>query len=652
MVKKGGGPMPVCDQPGNGPDAVVRFGATRDRMKLGLSCYTPAREGGRPLDAARLTELAREAGLGACLDPEAVARAVDLLLSGQDARAVVLARGKPPQPPRDAWVELLGDSDFPVFFGQAFARLHPPEPALPGRDITGAEVPPPKDSPQPREWTPPPDAGCEPGEDGLLRATRCGLVRLDEAGLRLEPLFQASKDRLTLTGTVHSRDFLGQAVTAARIQEELSRLGVAVGFSLEAAEAAVAAARGSGAPVPDVVLAQGRAPEPGRDGWLEFFQIQREKVGTMDDTGRVDWRDRGFSPVVEQGGDIARHHPPTEGSPGQDVFGETVPAKPGRPLALRLGRGVEALEAGLLLRAKVTGAVLWLKGVLDVSELLDVPGDVDYSTGNIRVLQGSVHIKGNVRSGFEVEAPGAVLVDQAVENARITSGADVTVRGGVFMSGAEGAFIKAEGSVSAAYSHNARISAGGDVTIAHYITCSVVQSGYRVRSGGRVKVTDPKGRIMGGTVVCAEGLEVYEAGSPLGVATVLALSPESPELRALILEKRQIKMLLAEVDKSLGQGPPEDILSRLPAEQRAEALVRLGERDAARKRLPNVLRALAEVAQAALASIRDAGIRVSGVAHPGVVIKMGGRSLTVERPLERVRFLWSEERREIYMAGL
>ena len=57
-------------------------------------------------------------------------------------------------------------------------------------------------------------------------------------------------------------------------------------------------------------------------------------------------------------------------------------------------------------------------------------------------------------------------------------------------------------------------------------------------------------------------------------------------------------------------------------------------------------------AQAALASIRDAGIRVSGVAHPGVVIKMGGRSLTVERPLERVRFLWSEERREIYMAGL
>ncbi len=644
--------MPACGRSEAGPDAVVRFGATRDRMKLGLSCYSPALPGGRPLDAARLRELAREAGLDACLDGEAVLQAVDLLLAGRDARAVVLARGRPPQPPRDAWVELLGDCGFPVFTGQAFARLHPAEPALPGRDVTGAELPPPQDFPQPKEFHRPPDAGWEPGEDGLLRAARCGLVRLDEAGLRLEPVFQAAGDRLTFGGTVSARDFLGRAVGAARLKEELDRLGVAAAFEQEAAEAALAAARASGAAVPDVVLARGRAPEHGADGWLEFFQIQRGKVGAVDSAGRVDWRDRGFSPVVEQGGDIARLHPPTQGTPGRDVFGEEVPARPGRPLALRLGRGVESLESGMLLRARVTGVVLWLKGLLDVSGLLDVPGDVDYATGNIRVLQGSVHVKGNVRSGFEVEAPGAVLVDQAVENARIVAGGDVTVRGGVFMSGAEGAFIKAEGSVSASYSHNAHITAGGDVTIARYITSSVVQSGYRVRSGGRVRVTDPRGRIMGGTVICAEGLEVYEAGSPLGVATVLAVSPESPELRALVLEKRQIKTLLAETEKLYGTGPAEEVLARLPAEQRAEALVRLEECAAARKRLPNVTRALAEVAQAALAGMRHAGIRILGPAHPGVVIKMGGRSLAVDRPLLGVRFLWSEERREIYMTGI
>lgn len=652
MAKKGGGPMPVCDRQESGLDAVVRFGATRDRMKLGLSCYTPAREGGRALDAALLSEMACEAGLDACLDPEAVAQAVELLLAGEDARSVVLARGKPPQPPRDAWVELLGDSNFPVFSGQAFARLHPAEPAMPGRDVTGAAVPPDGDSPRPKDFFLRPDAGCELDGEGFLRAARCGLVRLDEAGLRLEPVLQASKDRLSFGGAVYARDFLGRAVTAAHLKDELDRQGVAVGFDQQAAAAAVAAAKASGAAVPDVVLARGRAPEHGKNGWLEFFQIQREKVGTMDTSGRVDWRNRGFSPVVEQGGDIARLHPPTEGSPGQDVFGEVVQPKPGKPLVPRLGRGVEALEAGMLLRAKTTGVVLWAKNVLDVSELLDVSGDVDYSTGNIRVLQGSVHIKGNVRSGFEVEAPGSVLVDQAVENARITAGGDVTVRGGVFMSGAEGAFIKAEGAVIAAYSHNAHITAGGDVTVAHYITSSVVQSGYRVRSGGRVRVTDAKGRIMGGTVVCAEGLEVYEAGSSLGVATTLAVSPESPELRALILEKRQIKTLLAEVEKAYGFGPAEEVLARLPAEQRPDALVRLEEAATGRKRLPSVTRAMAEVAQAALAGMSLAGIRITGVAHPGVVIKMGGRSLTVDRPLERVRFLWSEERREIFMTSL
>lgn len=226
MAKKGGGSMPVCDRQGSGLDAVVRFGATRDRMKLGLSCYTPAREGGRALDAALLSELAREAGLDACLDPQAVAQAVELLLAGEDARSVALARGKPPQPPRDAWVELLGDSNFPAFSGQAFARLHPAEPALPGRDVTGAEVPPEGDFPPAKDFFLRPDAGCELDPEGFLRAQRCGLVRLDEAGLRLEPVFQASKDRLTFGGAVYARDFLGRAVAAAQLKEELDRQGV------------------------------------------------------------------------------------------------------------------------------------------------------------------------------------------------------------------------------------------------------------------------------------------------------------------------------------------------------------------------------------------------------------------------------------------
>lgn len=654
-MRKSKKPPAACgtgpDAPDADVDAVVRFGATQDRMKLCVSCYVPARGFGTPLSVDLVRKLLAEAGLDSGLDPKGLALAVHLLQNGQDASHVVIARGARPRRARDAWVEPQGDLAFPVFPGQVIGRLRPAQRAAPGRDFTGLTLPPPAGDP-PRDMSRPRDESCTLDQNNLLRAQICGLARVEEGRVWVEPLFLVTDDRLAVIADIYPRDVLGKAIGARRILDELARMGVSEGIRAGQVMAALEQARTGNRCVEGVTVALGQPPEHGRDGWLEFFQGERESVGTMDASGRVDWRERGYSPVVAAGRDIARLHPPTAGTPGRNVFGGEIPARPGSPLPVWPGPHVEALEDGSLFRSRMTGVVLYSRNILEVSELLAVSGDVDYATGNIRVEQGSVLIKGTVRSGFEIQAPRSVFVDEVVEHCRIRAGGDVVVNGGIFMSGEKDAFIRAGGSVSATYTHNARILAGGDVTIAHYITCRVVQSGYRVRSGGRVRVTDPKGRIMGGTVVCAEGLEVFEVGSPLGVATVLALSPESPELRALILEKRQIKTLVAEVDKSLGQGPPEDILARLPAEQRAEALVRLDERDVARKRLSNVLRAFAEVAQAALAGMCGAGIRVSEVAHPGVVITMGGRSLIVERPLGRVRFLWGEERREIYMAGL
>lgn len=645
---------PLCeglDPEAADADAVVRFGATRDRMKLCVSCYSPARGSGAPLSVERLEELLRLAGLRAELDHEAAARAVALLLAGQDARAVAIARGLRPQAARDAWVEPLGDFNFPVFPGQVFGRVHPPEPARPGRDITGQSVPP-SDLRKPRNMAVPPDAGCALSEDGLLTATACGLVRVSDTQVRLEPVLRVAGDRLSVSATLYPHDALGAAVTARRVQDELSRMGVAVGVRLGRVEESLSRARQAGAAVEGVVVARGRPPEHGRDAQLELYYPERENVGTVSEGGRIDWRDRGFSPVVEEGSDIARLHPPGEGVPGQDVFGDPIPPRPGRPLSVRPGRNVETLEAGMLFRARITGVVLAGKGALDVSELLDVGGDVDYATGNIRLAHGSVRIKGTVRTGFEVAVPGSVLVDGVVEDARIEAGGDVNVRGGVFMSGEGRAFIKAGGGVSAAYTHNARVTAGGDVTIAHYITCGTVQAGYRVHSGGRVRVTDAKGKIMGGLVICAEGLEVFEAGSPMGVTTVLAVSRESPELREFMQEKRQLRALVERVSAQFGEGPPEAALARMPAERKEEALSLLVERDQALVRLKAVRRSLAELAQAELGRGVDARIVIRGVAHPGVVIKMGGRSLHVERPLERGQFSWNPQSREIVVAGL
>lgn len=630
-------------------DALVRFGSTADRMKVGISRYVSARGSGQPLSVALLRCALAEAGVTAALDEQRGAEAVRLLLSGQDASSLVIARGVPPVNPRHAWLEPLGALELPVFPGPAFARLHPAVEGREGRDVAGNPVPP-TDMGAPRPIAV--GNGISQDRDGLLTAKIPGVVRITEDRIELAPLVRITPDRLQAMADLYPQGAMGEELSPEGMVQVLSGQGVRFGIQLEAIVRGLAQARAGNAAVENVLVAQGKPPVPGQDGRLELLLREAGGPAEADEAGHLDYRDRGPFPVAEQGQEIALLHPPTKGVPGQDVSGGVVPARDGAALRVQVGRNVEAVEGGALYRAKMAGVVLADKARLEVSELLTLPGDVDYGTGNILLEQGSVRVGGTVRTGFTVQAPGRILVEGMVESARVIAGGDVIVRGGIFMSGDEAAFVQAGGSITASYSHNAQVHAGGDVTMALAIVGSKANKGSRVTSGGMVRVTDAKGRIMGGTVVCGCGLEVFQAGSERGMATTLALSHESPEAEALVKEMRELKELRQRAVFVLGEGDGAAALARLPAERRAEAEELLARREDADSRLRQLQRALAEIAQAHLEREKAARIVIRGTAFPGVAIKMGGRSLYVERPMERCVFSWDAQNKQIVTGGL
>lgn len=642
---------PADAEPDEG-DALVGVALSADRMALAVSCHTPARGRGRPVDGPALRRAARRAGVSAELDLRAVERAVELLASGGDPRGVVLARGVKPVAARDAMLEALVDLGRPVTPGMAFARLHPAREARPGRDLTGAPLAPPE-APAPLDLAPGPGAGCRLGADGVLVAEVAGMVRVADGAVRVAPLLEISEDRLRVEATLHGFDAAGARMTLSRVEQELERLGVVQGIDLDAATRALEDAWATGRAVPGVVLASGRAPRHGENERLEMLLEGRNALGRLDSQGRLDYRERGFSPVVEAGQEIARLHPPTPGEPGVDVFGAEVPARHGRPLGLRLGRGVEPDPGdGALLRATLTGVVLHLRNLLEISDLLVIPGNVDLATGHVRVRQGSVHVRGGVGSGFAVQAPHSVLVDGTVEDAAISCGGDLVVRGGIAMSGegpapgAEGPGLVVGGSVRALFAQNARITAGGDVLVARYIAHSNVHAGFMVRAGGMVRLADTGGRIMGGTVVAGRGIEAGEAGSVMGVATVLVLSQDAPEAKPLVDEKRALKRRLAQIDAGLAKLTPERIAALTPARRRTlDQAVEM--RQALRARVDALGRALAELARTLIETVEAARITVRGTVHPGVVIKMGGAALRLEEPMQGVAFTWSRRTRSI-----
>jgi uncharacterized protein (DUF342 family) len=633
-------------------DASLRFGGTPDRMQVGVTGYVPAKGRGRPLSLELLRHALAAAGVTAPLDEANAAEVVRLLLAGQDARSITIARGVRPQSAQDARFESYCTAQGPVFPGQAFGRLHPAVEPRPGRDVAGNVVPP-EDAHPPREISV--SGEVDRDKDGVLTARIAGLVRLGEGRLAFEPLIRISPDKLQAMATLFPRAALGGAVTPEGMVQALSGQGVTFGIQLEDIVKGLAHAAAAHAPVEGVIVARGLAPVHGQNGWLEVLCDEHgcaKATVEENENQRLDYRDRGQFPVARKGEDIARLQPPTKGVPGRDIFGREAPARDGAALRVQAGKSVEAVEEGTLFRARIDGVVLSGKASLDVSELLAIPGDVDYGTGNLLLSQGSVRVGGTVRSGFTVEAPGKILVEGMVESARVIAGGDVLVRGGIFMSGDEAAFVQAGGAVTANYTHNAQVQAGGDVTVTLAIVGSKVNKGSRITSGGSVRVTDPKGRIMGGTIVCARVLEVFDAGSERGMATTLVLNQETPAVGALIKEMRELKVLKERSLFMVGEGDGALALARLPGERRDEARSLLGQRDNIEFRIRQIQRILAEMAQDYMARVAAAKIVIRGTAYPGVAIKMGGAALYIEKPLERCVFSWDAKAKQIVTGSL
>ena len=94
------------------------------------------------------------------------------------------------------------------------------------------------------------------------------------------------------------------------------------------------------------------------------------------------------------------------------------------------GKNIELTEDGLQLISLVDGHATLEGDRVFVSDNYDVPADVDNSTGDIE-YNGSVTIKGNVRTGFSVHANGNVEIFGVVEGASIYADGDIILHRGI-----------------------------------------------------------------------------------------------------------------------------------------------------------------------------------------------------------------------------
>jgi uncharacterized protein len=342
-----------------------------------------------------------------------------------------------------------------------------------------------------------------------------------QENVRSEPEFEEETDNYRVAGYT-SQDRMRGLLQLERKQDELDLAmedvlrkiksgGISFGVSESAVrEALDEAAESKKAQISEI--AWGLEPEEGTDGKVEFYvqPSSEEARYTKDEHGRINYHELNLIENVLAGKEIARVLPPTPGTAGSDVLGEVIPAKAGDPARLRPGKSVKIGDDGETYLAEVPGRVVYEDDCVEISQVFEVRGDVDYSVGNLDFV-GHVTVTGEILDDFNVKADMGIEVRGPAGNCKLISDGDVILGGGV--SGKTKGVIRAGGKVHARYLNEVNVEANGDVIVDReaYNSCICSQGAY----------VSPKGKVVGGSVTALKGIEAGTAGSDLGVVTKL-----------------------------------------------------------------------------------------------------------------------------------
>jgi len=286
------------------------------------------------------------------------------------------------------------------------------------------------------------------------------------------------------------------------------------------------------------ILIQGIPPVNGKNGRFEWSQScdpakQYSFCEQQDQTGRASFYDRSRVTLIAKDEVIGTLHPPTEGEPGKDVFGDVLEPKRGMEYKIEPGKNVTLQPDGQTFVAACDGEPKLQGSKLLVDPVITIKSDVDFSTGNIE-YGGDVNINGDIKDLFEVKVGGNINVGGTIEAAHVACEGNLTVRRGI--SGKEKGYITVKKNLSAKYLSNVTIWVQGDTSIHSEIVNT------ELNAKGRVLLE--RGGINGGQITAAGNVEAPVIGSPAGVRTIVKAAVD-PFLQKKLREYEETRAQLS-----------------------------------------------------------------------------------------------------------
>ncbi|MCS6984909.1 MAG: FapA family protein [Leptospiraceae bacterium] len=425
----------------------------------------------------------------------------------------------------------------------------------------------------------------------------------------------------------------GRHLQTQDVINALKAAGVVVGFKEEEITKALEEDR-YGQPI---VAAEGKPPKDGRDAYIDYkVRIEKKVEFKEDEHGRVDFLQRDLVENVVQGQVLAELVPAERGQQGYTIFNKIIPARDGKSIELKPGKGTILSEDGKKLIAERNGQVVFLQGRLNVEEVYVVTGDVGLDTGNIMFL-GSIVVRGSVTDNMQVKAAGTIEIGGNVQKAQVEAEGDIIIRSGV--QGRDGAFIQSTaGSVYAKFIQNARVDVEKDVIVQEGILHSRVQAGERIICNGR------RAQIVGGEILAGKEVRVKQLGATSSQPTkvVVGVNPkiltQLKQLEDIIkdsqekLEKLEQNIRTLTLQKSVQK-------ENFPAEKEENLIRMQAMQDKLKERIQEAQEQIEQLREYMAALSSQGAVHVEKTVYPGVTIEINGATFHVKDEYHKVTFI-------------
>lgn len=349
---------------------------------------------------------------------------------------------------------------------------------------------------------------------GYARIDRCapGDGDVQTLVVSVEPLFRISHDAMKATLAIHPPLPDCRSLVTEDLDQLLAEAGLVFGLDSEQVAKAKAYIGQGLAEFNIIPIATGHQCGPSEDAYLRFELEIGPIAGKLLKDGSIDFRERRIMVPVSDGQLLATKIPVKPGTPGKNVFGEEIEARPGRDITVKTNGEVHFSPEALEVRATNAGVLSVVRGnVLKVSSRQKIDSDIDFAIGNVE-SKNCLIIRGSVQPGFQVKADGDVEIGGTVSSARIDCHANIVVKGGII---GKKTRISADGDVDILFIEQGRIVCGG--------TCVIRKQGYYSAIHADEDIRCKRGSVVvGGELVAAGSITLGDVGSDQAAPSLIA----------------------------------------------------------------------------------------------------------------------------------